>query len=400
MMNKIPYGRQQISESDIQAVVDVLHSDFLTQGPVVPQFEAAVANYCHARHGVAVSNATAGLHIACLSLGLGKGDSLWTSPISFVASANCALYCGASIDFVDIDPRTFNMCTIELEKKLIQAKLIGKLPKIVIPVHMAGQPCDMEAIYKLSLEYGFKIIEDASHAIGARYQGEPVGNCKYSDLTVFSFHPVKIITTGEGGMVLTNNTNYAKSLIQLRSHGITNDPNDMQDRPSNEIWNYQQISLGFNYRMTEIQAALGISQLKEIDNFISKRHFIADFYNQALNDLPIVTPWQMSDSYSSYHLYPILISESDTTVSQQDLYQAMHLKGIQVNLHYIPIYLQPFYASLGFLPGYCPNAESYFKGCISIPMYQGLKESQQIYIIDSLKDSLVKKHSKAYFSSV
>ena len=383
-MKKIPYGKQQISDTDIQAVTEVLRSDFLTQGPVVPAFEAAVATHCHARHAVAVSNATAGLHLACLTLGLGPGDLLWTSPITFVASANCALYCGAQVDFVDIDPHTFNMCPVELEKKLVTAERQGRLPKIVVPVHMCGQPCDMQAIHALSLKYGFKIIEDASHAIGAKYLGEPVGNCKYSDLTVFSFHPVKIITTGEGGMVLCNNPVHAHVLRRLRSHGISSDTADMQPRPMNEIWNYQQMQLGFNYRMTELQAALGLSQLKQLDAFVLKRHVLAAVYDKALQDLPLVTPWQHPDSYSSYHLYAVLIPQTQAGAKQQQVYRAMQDAGIQVNLHYIPVYLQPFYAAMGFKRGYCPKAEEYFRQTISIPMFAGLQADQQAWVIKQL----------------
>ena len=383
-MNKIPYGKQLISDTDIQAVVEVLRSDFLTQGPVVPAFEAAVASHCHARHALAVSNATAGLHLACLTLGLGPGDLLWTSPITFVASANCALYCGADVDFVDIDPRTFNMCPIELEKKLIKAARLGRLPKIVVPVHMCGQPCDMQAIHALSLKYGFKIIEDASHAIGARYQDEPVGNGRYSDLTVFSFHPVKIITTGEGGMVLCNNPAYAYTLRRLRSHGISSDPADMQLRPVDEIWNYQQLQLGFNYRMTEMQAALGLSQLKQLDNFVLQRHAHAAVYDKAFKDLPLQTPWQHPDSFSSYHLYPVLVLPNKSGPTQHQVYQALHSAGIQANLHYIPVYLQPFYAAMGFKRGHCPQAEAYFKQAISIPLFAHLQADQQGHVIKQL----------------
>ena len=383
-MQKIPYGKQQISDTDIQAVVDVLRSDFLTQGPVVPAFEAAVAKHCQARHGVAVSNATAGLHLACLTLDLGPGDLLWTSAITFVASANCALYCGAQVDFVDIDARTFNMCPIELENKLVTAERLGRLPKIVVPVHMCGQPCDMQAIHALSLKYGFKIIEDASHAIGARYQGEPVGNSRYSDMTVFSFHPVKIITTGEGGMVLCNSNEYAQTLNRLRSHGISSVQSDMQLRPVDEIWNYQQLQLGFNYRMTEMQAALGLSQLTQLDAFVLKRHALAAVYDKALQDLSLITPWQHQDSFSSYHLYVVLISKTEDGPSQQQVYRAMHDAGIQVNLHYIPVYLQPFYVAMGFKRGYCPKAEAYFKQAISIPLYTGLQADQQSHVIKQL----------------
>ena len=383
--NIIPYGKQSISEADIQAVVDVLRSDFLTQGPVVPAFEQAVASYCQARHGVAASNATAALHIACLALDLGQGDLLWTSPITFVASANCGLYCGAQVDFVDIDPHTFNMSTVALEKKLIAAKLQGKLPKVVVPVHMCGQPCDMAAIHALSLKYGFKIIEDASHAIGATYKGEPVGNGRYSDITVFSFHPVKIITTAEGGMALTNDAKLAKKMTLLRSHGISSTAEDMVQRPGDEIWNYQQIDLGFNYRMTEMQAALGLSQLKKLNAFITKRQALASAYNQALKGLPLITPWQHPDSISSYHLYPVQLIHSEGGPKHKQFFEAMKLAGIQVNMHYIPVYLHPYFEKLGFKRGYCPSAEDYFKKTISIPLYVGLTKNQFEKVISELK---------------
>jgi len=374
--NIIPYGKQSISEADIQAVVDVLRSDFLTQGPVVPAFEQAVASYCHARHGVAASNATAALHIACLALELGPRDCLWTSPITFVASANCALYCGAQVDFVDIDKHTFNMSPVALEKKLITAKLQGRLPKVVVPVHMCGQPCDMAAIHALSLKYGFKIIEDASHAIGAKYQGEPVGNGRYSDITVFSFHPVKIITTAEGGLAVTNHDALAQKMNLLRSHGISSTPTNMAPRPADEIWNYQQIDLGFNYRMTEMQAALGLSQLQKLDEFVSTRQAIAHYYDHALSGVEIQTPWQHPDTYSSFHLYPIQV-QATSGISQQALYKALTEAGLRVNLHYIPVYLQPYYAHQGFKRGYCPHAEDYFKSSISIPVYASMTEAQQ-----------------------
>jgi UDP-4-amino-4,6-dideoxy-N-acetyl-beta-L-altrosamine transaminase len=377
MLKPIPYARQSISQSDIDAVVQVLNSDFLTQGPVVPAFESAVANYCHAKHAVATSNATSALHLACLALGLGQGDILWTSPITFVASANCALYCGASVDFVDIDPQTYNLCPLALEDKLVAAQKTGQLPKIVVAVHMCGQPCDMQAIHALSVQYGFKLIEDASHAIGAKYQGEYVGGGRYSDITVFSFHPVKIITSCEGGMALTNNTHWAKTMMRLRSHGISNEPMDMTVQPENEIWNYQQHELGFNYRMSEIHGALGLSQFQRIDEFLSTRHKIAKTYDEALADLPIVTPWQHPNVVSSYHLYPIRISKSKHGLTQKQVYADLHLANIKVNLHYIPVYLQPFYANKGFKRGYCKNAESYFQEAISLPMYAEMTQAQQ-----------------------
>ena len=377
MLKPIPYARQSISQSDIDAVVQVLNSDFLTQGPVVPAFEEAVANYCHAKHAVATSNATSALHLACLALGLGQGDILWTSPITFVASANCALYCGASVDFVDIDPQTYNLCPLALEEKLLAAQKKAQLPKIVVAVHMCGQPCDMKAIHALSVKYGFKLIEDASHAIGAKYQGEYVGGGRYSDITVFSFHPVKIITSCEGGMALTNNTRWAKTMMRLRSHGISNEPIDMTVQPENEIWNYQQHALGFNYRMSEIHGALGLSQFQRIDEFLLTRHKIAKKYDEFLADLPIVKPWQHPDCVSSYHLYPIRISKSEHGLTQKQVYADLHLANIKVNLHYIPVYLQPFYANKGFKRGYCKNAESYFQEAISLPMYAEMTQAQQ-----------------------
>ena len=384
----IPYGRQHINQADIDAVVEVLHSDFLTQGPAVPKFENAVSSYCNVKHAVAVNSATSALHIACLALGVGKGDIAWTSPITFVASANCALYCGAEIDFVDIDPQTYNLSVVCLKEKLVDAEKAGRLPKVVIPVHLCGQPCDMAGIHALSQQYGFKIIEDASHAIGGRYKSEPIGNCRYSNITVFSFHPVKIITTGEGGMALTNDEQLAKHMRLLRSHGITNEPLDMQPRPSEELWNYQQIDLGFNYRMTDIHAALGLSQMQRLNEFISKRHTIAAQYDQMLSILPVVTPWQHPDSYSSYHLYLIRLKLDEIKKTHRQVYEALRASGILVNLHYIPVYRQPYYEMMGFKLGYCAQAELFYSEVISIPMYPGFTDEQQNYVVAEIEKAI------------
>ena len=384
----IPYGRQEISQADIDAVVAVLRSDFLTQGPTVPAFENAVTSYCGVQHAVAVNSATSALHIACLALGVGKGDVVWTTPITFVASANCALYCGATVDFVDIDPLTYNLSVDRLAEKLEQAAQTEKLPKVVIPVHLCGQPCDMVAIYALGQKYGFKIIEDASHAIGGKYKDEPIGNCRYSDITVFSFHPVKIITTGEGGMAVTSDAALAKKMRLLRSHGISSVPEDMRERPPNEIWNYQQIDLGFNYRMTDIQAALGLSQMTRLDKLVFKRQEIAKRYNQQLSQLPLIAPWQNSQSYSAFHLYVIRLKLTEIHGTQRQVYDALTSAGILVNLHYIPVYLQPYYAQMGFREGYCPNAEQYYSEAISIPLYPGLTETQQDLVVAKLCEAI------------
>lgn len=379
----IPYGRQDISDADIQAVVDVLRSDFLTQGPAIPAFEKAVAAYCGAPHAVAVNSATSALHIACLALGVEPGDWVWTSPITFVASANCALYCGAQVDFVDIDPQSYNLSVDRLAEKLAQAEQTGQLPKVVIPVHLCGQSCDMAGIHALSQRYGFKIIEDASHAIGGRYKGEPIGNCRYSDITVFSFHPVKIITTGEGGMTLTNNENLAKRMQRLRSHGITRDASEMTHAPDGP-WYYQQIELGFNYRMTDLQAALGLSQMQRLDEFVAKRHAIAKNYDELLADLPVLIPWQHADSYSGLHLYVIRLKLSEMKKAHREVFEAMRAAGIGVNLHYIPVHRQPYYERLGFRAGHCPVAERYYTEAISLPMYPGLTEEQQGQVVCAL----------------
>ena len=375
-MSMIPYGRQDISEADIQAVVDVLRSDFLTQGPAVAAFEKAVIDYCGAQHAVAVNSATSALHIACLVLEVGPGDRVWTSPITFVASANCALYCGAQVDFVDIDPHTYNLSTECLAEKLAQAEKLGRLPKVVIPAHLCGQPCNMAAIHTLSQQYGFRIIEDASHAIGGKYRGEPIGNCRYSDITVFSFHPVKIITTGEGGMALTNDAQLAKRMQLLRSHGITRDAADMTYPPEGP-WYYQQIELGFNYRMTDMQAALGTNQMQRLDKFIARRHAIARQYDELLAGLPIEIPWQHPDSYSGWHLYVIRLKLDAIRQTHRAVFESLREAGIGVNLHYIPVHRQPYYERFGFGAGYCPVAEQYYTEAISLPIYPGLTQAQQ-----------------------
>ncbi len=372
----IPYGRQDISEEDIQAVTDVLRSDFLTQGKLVPAFERAVASYCTAKLGVAVNSATSALHVACLALGVGKEDIVWTSPITFVASANCAIYCGATVDFVDIDSRTYNMSVEALQKKLITAKKAGKLPKVVIPVHLAGQSCDMESIFRLSKEYGFAIIEDASHCIGGKYKGVPIGSCRYSSIAVFSFHPVKIITTGEGGMATTNDPVLAKRMAHFRSHGIVRYADEMTHEPDGP-WFYQQIDLGFNYRMTDIQAALGLSQLKRLDDFVAKRHEIAKRYNEILTEPWLTLPWQDPDTYSAFHLYIIRVQENNPIVNHLQLFTMLRSAGILVNLHYIPVYRHPFYQRMGFDVADFPEAESYYAEAISLPMFTTLTAEQQ-----------------------
>jgi UDP-4-amino-4,6-dideoxy-N-acetyl-beta-L-altrosamine transaminase len=383
----IPYGRQDISEADIQAVVDVLKSDFLTQGPVVPLFEKTVADYCGANHAVATNSATSSLHIACLSLGLGSGDWLWTSPLTFVASANCALYCGAKVDFVDIDPRTYNLCPSALERKLRKAKKEGCLPKIVIPVHLCGQSCDMEAVSKLSKRYGFKVIEDASHAIGGKYQNKPIGSSTYSDITVFSFHPVKIITTGEGGMALTNNVALARKMELLRSHGVTRDPDLMTHKPDGP-WYYQQIELGFNYRMTELQAALGNSQMTRLNEFLEQRNQLAQKYDELLKNLPVITPWQDKTNYSARHLYVIRLKLNQIHKTHREVFESLREQGIGVNVHYIPAHSQPFYKQMGFKDGDFPNVESYYQEAISLPLFPKLSSEEQAKVVTALKMAL------------
>lgn len=383
----IPYGRQDITQADIDSVMEVLRSNHLTQGPQVPLFEQAIANHVGAKHAVAVNSATSALHIACMALGLGPLDWLWTSPVTFVASANCALYCGAQVDFVDIDPRTYNLCPQALERKLKLAQKQGKLPKIVVPVHLCGQPCNMAAIHALSQEYGFSIIEDASHAIGGRYKGDFIGNGRFSDITVFSFHPVKIITTAEGGMAMTNSDELAHKMVLLRSHGITRDPVHMTHEPDG-LWYYQQIDLGYNYRMTELQAALGVSQVKRLDNYVAHRHSLARRYDILLADLPLDLPWQHPDSYSALHLYVVRLQLHKIKLSQKQLFDGLQEHGIGVNLHYIPVHTHPYYQRMGFKPTDFPEAQSYYSQAISLPMYPTLTEVQQDRVVSVLKELL------------
>jgi UDP-4-amino-4,6-dideoxy-N-acetyl-beta-L-altrosamine transaminase len=388
MSEAIPYGRQLISEKDIQAVVDVLRSDFLTQGPVVPAFERAVAEYCGVRHASAVNSATSALHIACMALGVGAGDRVWTSAITFVASANCARYCGAEIDFVDIDPGTYNMSVASLEEKLARARSDNRLPKVVIAVHLCGQSCDMQAIGALSKEYGFRVIEDASHAIGGRYQNVPIGSCRYSDITVFSFHPVKIITTAEGGMALTNDAALAERMVLFRSHGITRDAAQMTHAPDGP-WYYQQIELGFNYRMPDMQAALGLSQMTRIDEFVARRHALAKRYDTLLADMPVITPGQPADRYSGLHLYVIRLRTEVLRARHREIFERLRASGLGVNVHYIPVYSQPYYARFGFKAADFPEAERYYGDAISIPMYAGLTDELQLEVVRRLKANIV-----------
>ena len=384
----IPYGRQDISDDDIAAVVAVLQSDWITQGPAINRFEQRVADYCHAKYAVAVSSATAALHIACLAAGLGSGDLLWTSPNTFVASANCGRYCGADVDFVDIDSRTYNLSIDELKAKLLKAKAQRRLPKVVIPVHLAGQSCEMAALAQLAEEYSFTVIEDASHAIGARYQNKSVGSCAFSDMTVFSFHPVKIITTGEGGMVLTNRENLYEKLIRLRTHGITRKPEFMRSE-THGPWYYQQLELGLNYRMTDIQAALGISQMQRLDEFVKRRQYLAHRYHQRLADLPVVLPWQHHDTMSSWHLYVVRLKLDQITKTHRQVFEALRQMGIGVNLHYIPVHTQPYYQQLGFEWHDFPNAEQYYREAVSLPLHYGLNETDQDRVIQALQEVLI-----------
>ncbi|BBP84283.1 UDP-4-amino-4,6-dideoxy-N-acetyl-beta-L-altrosami ne transaminase [Pseudomonas sp. Pc102] len=383
----IPYGRQNISQADIDAVVDTLRSDWLTQGPAIERFEQAVAQRCQAAHGIAVSNATAALHIACLALDLGPGDRLWTSPNTFVASANCGLYCGAQVDFVDIDPATLNLDVAQLDARLQRAERDGTLPKVVVPVAFAGQSCDMARIAELARRYGFRVIEDASHAIGASYGGRPVGCCEHADITVFSFHPVKIITTGEGGLLTTNDPRLAERLRRLRSHGITRDPAAMTG-PSEGPWYYQQLELGFNYRMTDLQAALGLSQLQRLDAFVARRRQLVARYGERLADLPLELPQVQAGADPAWHLYPVRLRLERLQHGHRAIFEALRGAGIGVNLHYIPVHLQPYYQQLGFAPGDFPEAERYYAEALSLPLFPDLTDEQQDQVASTLASVL------------
>lgn len=386
----IPYGRQDITQADIDAVVEVLRSDFLTQGPAVPRFEEAIASRVHSKHGVAVNSATSALHVACLALDLGPGDRLWTVPNTFVASANCARYCGATVDFVDIDPLTWNMSVPRLREKLIQARTDGRLPKVVVPVHFAGQPTEQEAIWDLAKEYGFKVVEDASHAIGASRTGEPVGSCRWSDGTVFSFHAVKIITTGEGGMVLTNDDELAARMAMLRTHGITRDPARFHGagKTTGAPWYYEQQMLGFNYRMTDIQAALGMCQLGRLDGYVSRRNLLARRYDEALKGLPLRLPTVQRENQSAFHLYVIRLKRDAISKTHRQVFEELRKSGIGVNLHYLPVHLQPYYRELGFAPGQCPEAEAHAEEAVTLPMYAALSDSDQDRVIRAVEGAV------------
>ena len=383
----IPYGRQDITQEDVDSVIEVLQSDFLTQGPQVPAFEDAIREYCEVEYALAVNSGTSALHIACLALGIGPGDEVWTSPITYVASANCARYCGASVDFVDIDSRTYNMSVEALEQKLKERKDGGgTLPSAVIPVHLCGQSCDMAAIRALGEEYGFRIIEDASHALGGRYRDRPIGDCRYSDMTVFSFHPVKIITTAEGGAVTTNSAELAERLALFRSHGVTRDESQMT-RPSDGPWYYEQIALGYNYRITDVQAALGSSQMKRLDANVCRRHEIAERYDADLANLPLQLPFRESFNYSAFHLYVVLL-EAARAAERRAVFESLRSQGIGVNVHYIPVHMQPFHQEPGRGAGSFPCAEDYYARAISIPMYASLTDEQQDQVVAALGSAL------------
>ena len=380
----IPYGRQDINDADIQAVVDVLRSDFLTQGPAVPAFEKSVTDYCGVPHAVAVNSATSALHIACLALDVGPGDHVWTSAITFVASANCALYCGASVDFVDIDSQTYNLSVEHLAGKLALAEKEGNLPKVVIPVHLGGQPCEMAAIRELGKRYGFRIIEDASHAIGGGYRGLPIGDCSYSDIAVFSFHPVKIITSAEGGMAVTKDAQLAKRMRLLRTHGITREAEDLT-RESDGPWYYEQTALGFNYRMSDVQAALGLSQMSRLEEFVSRRRALAERYDTLLKKLSVVTPWQHPDANSSWHLYVIRVKLSGISKTHREVFEAMREAGVGVDLHYIPVHRQPYQEKKRATHAKLPEADRYYAEAMSLPMFPGLTDQQQDSVVEALR---------------
>ncbi len=385
MRQDIPYGRQNITEDDIAAVVDVLRSDWLTQGPTIAKFEQAVADYCGVKYAVAVSNATAALHLACLAIGLGPGDRLWTSPNTFVASANCARYCGADVDFVDIDSQTYNLSVAELDRKLIAAQKSGTLPKVILPVHFSGQSCDMEAIAVLAKKYEIQVIEDASHALGGHYQNQKIGSCQFSEMAIFSFHPVKMITTGEGGMIVTNNPDLYERLKQLRSHGITQDPTVMIES-SPGPWYYEQHHLGFNYRLTDIQAALGLSQLKRIDRFVTRRQEIVDRYQAQLCDLPIQCP--IAQTQSSHHLYVVRLKLEKISRSKSDIFSYLREQGLGTQVHYIPVHTQPYYRQLGFNWGDFPESESYYQEAMSLPIHYDLTNEEQDRIIQTFREAI------------
>ncbi len=391
----IPYGHQDIDQTDIDAVVEVLRSEYLTQGPAVPRFEQAVGARVHAKYAVAVNSATSALHIACLALELGPGDLLWTVPNTFVASANCGRYCGAEVDFVDIDPLTWNMSISRLREKLVQAKRAGRLPKIVVPVHFGGQPTEQETIWSLSREFDFKVLEDASHAIGASRNGEPVGSCRWSDISVFSFHPVKIITTGEGGMALTNDGELARRMTMYRSHGITRDParlrgngNEAGNEPASHrrsaLWYYEQQLLGYNYRMTDIQAALGTSQLERLDAYIGRRNALALRYEETLNDLPLQLPTVQPENRSAFHLYVVRLKRDATKKTHREVFDGLWQRGIGINVHYLPVHLQPYYRALGFAPGQYAEAEAHGESAISLPLFPALTDQQLAQVVDSI----------------
>jgi len=383
----IPYARQSITPADIEAVAEVLRSEWLTQGPAIERFEEEVARYCGAGHAIAVSNGTAALHLACLALDLGPGDSLWTSPNTFVATANCARYCGADVDFVDIDPGTYNLSVAALEEKLERARQAGKLPKVVAPVHFGGQSCDMRAIAALADQYGFRVLEDASHAIGAEYRSAKVGGGGYADITVFSFHPVKIITTGEGGMLLTRDADLARRLRLLRTHGITRDAGQMSAEPEG-AWYYEQQALGFNYRMTDVQAALGSSQLRRLDDFLARRRALAARYHSALRGMPLATPMEDSAGKSAWHLYVVQLDLSTPTRTRKSVFERMRAAGVQVNVHYIPVHLHPYYRKLGFKPGDFPACERYYARALTLPMFYGLSDADQDRVCQTLRECL------------